>query len=789
MKISLNWLSEFVEVGTDVAALSHALTMQGLEIEGQTTAAPAMSGVVVAEVRATEKHPDAEKLSVCRVFDGVQEIQIVCGASNVRPGLKVPLATVGARLPNDLQIKQAKLRGVNSFGMLCSAKELGLADESAGLMELPTELVTGTDLVNALQLDDAILEINLTPNRGDCMSVLGVAREVAAVRGVAVKEPTISTIQACHQATYPVSIASTGCGKFVSRVVKGVRADAQSPDWLKERLRRAGVRSISAVVDITNYVMLELGQPMHAYDLNKLQGGLVVRQAKAAEQATLLDGKVISLTEDVLVIADQVRVLGLAGVMGCLESAISTSTTDVMLEVASFEPDAIAGRGRRYGLVTDASQRFERGVDPNLQERAMARASELLLQIAGGDAGPVQVTGRQGPLVRAAVQLRLPRVQRVLGLAIDAERVTALLGQLGMQVQKSSEGQWQITPPSWRFDINIESDLIEEIARTFGYDHIPEQRELAPRALAAVTERRVTVERLAAVLVDRGYQEAITYSFTDPSVQVALFAGEQGLALSNPISAELGVMRLSLWPGLVQAMATNLNRQQTRVRLFETGRLFSADGQDEQRVIAGLIAGSVFMKQWASANSEADFYDAKADVEALLGVAMSMDQIEFRRASHPALHPGQSARILRDGEPIGWLGTLSPTVAGRLDIDATPVLFELEMESATAVPLPVYSEISKFPAVRRDLAIVVDDNVSYQEIRKAVQRSAGVLLKELTVFDVYRGGNMEKGKKSMALGLYLQDTSRTLTDVDVDATLKQVVGHLVQRFTAQIRDK
>lgn len=789
MKISLQWLSEWVGIDSDVASLSHALTMAGLEIEGQSAAAPPMSGIVVAEVLATSKHPDAEKLSVCRVNDGRQEIQIVCGASNVRAGIKVPLATVGAKLPGGLEIKQAKLRGVESFGMLCSAKELGLAEESSGLLELPLSLTTGQDVVAALNLSDTILEINLTPNRGDCMSVVGVARELAAQDSKALTLPTLKNVQAEVGDIFPVQLQSTGCPKFVSRVVKGITPAARSPWWLRERLRRAGVRSVNAVVDITNYVMLELGQPMHAYDLNKLDKSLQVRQAHAGEQLTLLDGKAVALTPDMLVIADAQHALALAGVMGGLDSAISDATVDVLLEVAYFEPDAIAGRGRRYGLVTDASQRFERGVDPNLQERAMERATQLLLECAGGKAGPMQITGRNTAIVRSAINLRHGRITRVLGHEISADQVTRILASLGMAVNYTNESAWTVIAPSWRFDISIEEDLIEEVARLYGYDNIPSIPAATPQVLQTVAETKITIERCAWQLVDRGYQEAITYSFTDPAIQSILFPNHAALALANPISAELGVMRLSLWPGLVQALSSNQRRQQPRVRLFEIGRQFSADGQKESLMIAGLAAGLLMPKQWGTAATQVDFYDVKADVEALLSLTGCAHEFNFVADTHSALHPGQAARIERNGRAVGWLGALNPTACKSLDLAFPAIVFELEFYPSFVAQLPEYKEISRFPAVRRDLALIVDQEVSYSRLESVVRDATPHLLKELTVFDVYQGVGLEKGKKSIALGLSLQDTSHTLTDVEIDAVTARVIEHLTQRLDARIRDK
>ncbi len=788
MKISLQWLSEWVVVDDSVSALSHALTMAGLEIEGHAPAAAAMSGVVVAEVLTTEKHPDAEKLSVCRVHDGRQEVQIVCGASNVRAGIKVPLATVGAALPGGMEIKKAKLRGIESFGMLCSAKELGLAEESAGLLELPPEYVTGTDVVVALNLADTILEINLTPNRGDCMSVLGVAREVAARNESSLPMSAIVPAAISHQRAFPVRLDSTGCMRFVSRVVTGLPTGVRSPFWLSERLRRAGVRSVNLVVDVTNYIMLELGQPMHAYDLGKLHGELVVRQATTGEAVTLLDGKSVSLTEDVLVIADQRSVLAMAGVMGGLDSAISDSTTEVLLEVANFVPDAIAGRGRRYGLVTDASQRFERGVDPNLQIRAMERATQLLLDISGAQAGPLRIDGLQQDFVRAPIRLRYQRVTRLLGHPISAERIFSILSGLGMAVSPVAEG-WQVVPPSWRFDLNIEEDLVEEVARVYGYDNIPSVSASIPQVLQPISETRIGVERSALLLVDRGYQEAITYSFTDPVFQSVLFGGQESLSLSNPISAELGAMRLSLWPGLVKALLENQRRQQSRVRLFEVGRKFSADGQQERLVIAGLAAGLALPKQWATSAPPVDFYDVKADVEALLSLTGCVEEFSFVAAANSALHPGQTAQVVRNGNVVGWVGAIHPVAAKTLGLVYPAILFELTVDSVFLSQVPEYSEISKFPVVRRDLAMLLDETVSYADIEARVLESAGGLLKDLTVFDIYQGEGVEKGKKSMALGLSLQDTSHTLTDVEVDAVITRVVEHLTQRLDARIRDK
>jgi len=792
MQISTSWLAEWVDVGSDVPALAHALTMAGLEIEGITLAAPALGGVVVAEVRHVERHPDAEKLHVCRVFDGEQEWQIVCGAQNVRAGLKVPLARIGAELPGGLKIKAAKLRGVESSGMLCSAKELGLGDDLPGLLELPEAAVVGQDIVRALTLDDHILALNLTPNRGDCMSMLGVAREVATVRSAPLYVPVASTVEPAIQDVFPVRLeAGTACPKFLSRVIRGIRPGARSPLWLRERLRRAGLRPISAVVDVTNYVMLELGQPMHAYDIRNLDGAIVVRHATPAEKLTLLDGREIELQADVLVIADLAGPLGLAGVMGGSASGISDETTEVLLEVAYFSPAAIAGRGRRYGLVTDASQRFERGVDPHLQERAIERATQLLIEIAGGYAGPVsaiKLAGWQEPEHRE-IHLRHARVNRVLGMAVDEAELVGSLKRLGMRVSEAGQGEWRVRPPSWRFDIAIEEDLIEEVVRIHGYDKVEGRDALVRQVITATTETRIAAERLADLLAARGYQEAVTYSFVDPALQQVLFPQVTALAIKNPISAELAVMRLSLWPGLVQALRENQRRQQPRVRLFELGRSFSAEQGTETELIAGLAAGPRLPEQWGEPTTAIDFYDVKADVSALLRLTGDPEAFRFEAGSHPALHPGQTARIVRNGRPVGWIGALHPERVRALGLTYTAIVFELEVESALAAIVPVAVEISKFPGIRRDLAVIVREEITYSAITEAAKLSGGNLLKRITAFDVYRGQGIDKGKKSIALALNLKDTSRTLTDSEADAIVTRVVDHLGSELGAKIRDK
>ena len=788
MKISLQWLGEWVDTGSDVRGLAHALTMVGLEIEAVQPAAPPLANVVVGEVKSVTRHPDAEKLNVCRVWNGREELQIVCGAPNVRVGMKAPLALIGAKLPNGMEIKQAKLRGVESSGMLCSARELGLSEDASGLFDLPAVLQAGQDLVSALGLNDTIFEVNLTPNRGDCMSVAGVAREVAALRKQSLRPPAMKPVEPQSKERFPVRLeGGAACPKFGSRVVRGIRPAAKSPFWMQERLRRCGLRPISAVVDVTNYVMLELGQPLHAYDLNKLHGSIIVRNARPGETLKMLDGRVVELTPDTLMIADERTLLGMGGVMGGEDSGISDETTDVLLEGAFFHPSVVA-RGRRYGLITDASQRFERGVDPELQEHAIERATQLLLESAGGTPGPLEITRtaeRYPP--RSAIRVRHQRVQHVLGAPLGTDIVAGCLTRLGMKVEGAAP-VWSVTPPSWRFDVSIEEDLIEEVARLYGFDNIPEQNEIAAQRMQPWTETRARNERAADLLVDRGYQEAITYSFTEPAAQALLLPGK-AFALANPISAELAVMRTSLWPGLLQALGSNQRRQQQRVRLFEIGHRYSGAEGAETEVIAGVVAGSALPEQWGVEATKVDFFDVKADVEALLDLTGATAQFRFVAERHPALHPGQSAQISRGERSVGWLGALHPEHSRRLDLTYPVFVFEIETETGLPRDIPVFAEISKYPAIRRDIAVIVDEGLAVQRLLDTVRNAAGTLLQDLTVISVYRGRQFEKGKKSIALGLQLQDTSRTLTDSEADALVARVIEQLTLKLNATIRDK
>jgi phenylalanyl-tRNA synthetase beta chain len=791
VRISLSWLRDFVDVPWKGAELGSRLTMAGFELESIETAAPPFSGVVVAEIVEAAKHPQAEKLQVCKVkSNGGELLQIVCGAANARAGLKTVLATVGAELPGDngtsKKIGAAKLRGVESAGMLCSAKELGLADASEGILELPPDAPVGADFRAYLQLDDEVLELNVTPNRGDAMSVLGIAREVAALTRFAVRLPD-SKDAATLQETHRVKLsAPAGCPKFTCRIVRGIDNRKPSPPWLRERLRRAGLRPISPVVDITQYVMLELGQPMHAYDLGKLEGGLEARYARGGEKITLLDGEEYALEADIVVIADEAGPVGMGGVMGGLASSCTADTTDILFEAAFFPPAAIAGRGRRHGLVTDAGQRFERGVDPMHQERAVARATGLLLDIAGGKAGPTHVVQIDDKLPRRPeVKLRRDRIAKLLGTKIADHEVKQTLESLGMRVVAEGEG-WLVTPPPHRFDISIEADLIEELARIVGFEAIAETPAIIAQNVRALAEEAPIETQTLEILAARGYQEAITYAFVDPTLQAKLFPGAKTPVLSNAISAEMSVMRTSLWPGLIKAASENLRRQQDRVRLFEHGARFGIGVETD--LLAGIAAGARRPEQWGAKSQPVDFYDVKADLEALFARTGAADEFAFVADSLSCLHPGRSARITRRGTIVGWMGELHPELVREFDFTYAPILFEIEYIAGLVAKMPRFEEISRFPRVRRDLAVVVDEKVSLRQLHERVTFAASSLLRDIRVFDVFRGPGIEAGRKSVALGLIFQDNSRTLADEDADRLLAAIRADLSATLGAGFRE-
>ncbi|MFC5698352.1 phenylalanine--tRNA ligase subunit beta [Pseudomonas sp. GCM10022186] len=791
MKFSEHWLRSWVSPQVSRDELVARLSMAGLEVDSVTPVAGAFSGVVVGEVLSTEQHPDADKLRVCQVSNGSETFQVVCGAPNVRPGLKIPFAMIGAELSDDFKIKKAKLRGVESNGMLCSASELQISDDHDGLMELAADAPVGQDIRQYLGLDDVIIELGLTPNRGDCLSLSGLAREVGALYAAPVTRPQVAAVAPAHDEVRPVEVsAPAACPRYLGRVIRNVDLSRPTPLWMVERLRRADVRSIDAAVDITNYVMLELGQPMHAFDLAEINGGIRVRMAEEGEKLVLLDGQEVSLRADTLVIADHTRALAIAGVMGGEHSGVSDKTRDLFLEAAFFDTIAVAGKARSYGLHTDSSHRFERGVDFQLAREAMERATGLLLEIVGGEAGPIIEAASEAHLPKVApVTLRAERIAQMLGMEMDAAEVERLLTALDLKVTVEGAGQWRVEVPSHRFDISLEVDLIEELGRLYGYNRLPvryPQARLAPRARA---EGAVELPALRRLLVARGYHEAITYSFIDPKLFELFTPGVKPLMLANPISADMAAMRSSLWPGLVSALQHNLNRQQSRVRLFESGLRFvgQLEGLKQEPMLAGVLCGSRLPEGWAHGRDGVDFYDAKADVEAILGAAGDLGAFSFVPGEHPALHPGQTARIERAGRLVGFVGALHPELAKALDLDQPVYLFELVLAEVTQGKLPSFSELSRFPEVRRDLALLVDREVPAEAVLATIREAAGEWMTDLRLFDVYQGKGIDPLRKSLAVGLTWQHPSRTLTDDEVSNTTQNIVTSLEDRFNATLR--
>lgn len=790
MKFSEKWLRGWVNPQVSRDELVARLSMAGLEVDSVTPAAGQFSGIVVGEVLSTEQHPDADKLRVCQVSNGSETFQVVCGAPNVRPGLKIPFAMIGAELPGDFNIKKAKLRGVESNGMLCSAAELQISEENDGLLELAADAPVGQDIRVYLDLDDASIEVDLTPNRGDCLSLAGLAREVGALYGAPVTRPTVPAIAPGIDDVRPVDVlAPAACPRYLGRVIRNVDLSRPTPLWMVERLRRSDVRSIDAAVDITNYVMIELGQPLHAFDLAEINGGIRVRMAEEGEKLVLLDGQEVALRADTLVIADHDRALAIAGVMGGEHSGVAAATKDIFLESAFFEPISVAGKARSYGLHTDASHRYERGVDSQLAREAMERATGLLLDIVGGEAGPIIETVSPEHLPNIApVTLRAERITQMLGMEMDSAEVEQLLNGLGLKTSGEA-GQWQVEVPSHRFDISLEVDLIEELARLYGYNRLPvryPQARLAPQARSEVRGELPALRRL---LVARGYQEAITYSFIDPK-QFELFnPGVEPLLLANPISSDMAAMRVSLWPGLVKALQHNLNRQQDRVRLFESGQRFVGQLGDlkQQPMLAGVVCGSRLPEGWANGRDTIDFFDVKADVEAVLGFSGSLDDFTFVPGKHPALHPGQTARIERDGVEVGYLGALHPELVKTLGLDRTVYVFELVLADVVEGRLPKFHELSRFPEVRRDLALIAGRDVAASAVLDVIRENAGEWLTDLRLFDVYQGKGIDPDRKSLAVGLTWQHPSRTLNDDEVNATTQNILTSLEQRLNTTLR--
>ena len=789
MKFSENWLRQHVPTNATRDELAATLTAIGLEVEDVTALGESLDGVVVAQILSAEKHPEADRLQVCQVETGNGTVQIVCGAPNARAGLKAPLAMVGADLPGGIAIKAAKLRGVESFGMLCSAKELGVDPDASGLLELPADAPVGAPLAQYLGLPDATIEIKLTPNRADCFSVRGIAYDVAAAAGSEVAAFEVAPVAPQSQARLAMELhAGADAPRYCGRVIEGVDASVPTPVWMAERLRRSGIRPVSLLVDVTQYVMLELGQPMHAFDRDTLKGPVGVRRARTGESVKLLDGRDVVLDEQFLAITDADRVVALAGMMGGFDTRVTDATRNVFLEAAHFAPAAIIGRGRKLGLHTDAAHRFERGVAPVLPGTAIEYATRLILDMAGGVPGPVVEAALPEHLQQPhAIMLRRSRLARVLGLQIADQQVERILHGLGLTVENVAEG-WRVVPPSRRFDLAIEEDLIEEVARIHGYDAIPTTLPGGASRLVAPSETRIDEATVRRQLAARDYLEAVNYAFVDAQLLAAWNLDAGGVLLANPLSAELGVMRTALLPGLVAALGRNAARQQPRVRLFELGRVFAANGNQapvETRRIAGAAMGSTQAEQWGVASRSLGIHDLKGDLDSL--AALAGTALEYR-ASQPAwAHPGRSADVYRDGVRLGWIGQLHPRLQRTLDLDAEVIAFELDFAPLFSRNVARATHLSKYPSVRRDLAFVVAEKVSWAEVSAAVRAAAGPALRDLVLFDRYQGKGVEPGFKSLAMGLILQDETRTLTDRDVDAAVASVTEALQRSHGAVIR--
>ena len=784
MKFSELWLRTLVNPALDSAALSHLLTMAGLEVEALDPVAADFSGVVVGQVLSVAPHPDADRLRVCQVEAGTgNPLQIVCGAPNVAEGVRVPCALIGASLPG-FEIRKAKLRGIESQGMLCSARELVLAEEADGLLLLPDDAPVGKNIRDYLHLDDKLYTLKLTPNRSDCLSVIGVAREVAALTGSPLSSPQIvPAAVTCSLARRVEVTAKQGCPRYCGRVISQLNRAARTPAWMIERLSRSGLRSISPVVDITNYVLLELGQPLHAFDLGKLAGDIQVRMAVPGETLTLLNDQHATLEADMLVIADDNGVQALAGIMGGAATAVDENTSEIFLEAAYFNPDAIAGRARRLGLSTDSSHRFERGVDYAATRNALERATALVLEICGGAAGAITEVSGDLPQ-RAPVMLRSARASKVLGVTLSDAQVEELLDRLSLNFQREG-AVYRVTPPSYRFDLNIEEDLIEELARLYGYDNIVAQAPVARLSMLPQPEHQRAGDALRTLLTARDYQEVITYSFVDAAWEADFAPGAQPVTLKNPIASQMGVMRSTLLGGLMDVLRNNLNRRQDRVRIFESGRCYlpAVEGFDQPQRLAGLVYGNAMPEQWGSPARNVDFFDVKADIEALCWP----QRARFEKTVHPALHPGQCAEIWLDDVHAGWMGSLHPRLAQQYDLATAPILFELSLQALLGRMLPKHGEISRFQSTRRDLAVIVDESIPVQALIDAMNAARVEGIAEIALFDVYRGKGIDSDKKSLAFRVLLQDTQKTFTDTEVDAIMANFTDLLKQKFNAQLR--
>jgi phenylalanyl-tRNA synthetase beta chain len=813
MKFSESWLREWVNPALSSDELAHQITMAGLEVDAIEPVAGEFKGVIIGEVVECGPHPDADKLQVTKISLGdyssetVEEgelVDIVCGAKNCRKGLKVAVATVGAVLPGDFKIKKAKLRGVPSFGMLCSESEIGLTDATSdGIMELASDAPVGKNLREYLDLDDVTIDVDLTANRGDCLGIKGLAREVGVLNALAVSPVKVNCVTPSIADTLEINIsAPTACPRYLGRVIKNIDITAKTPLWMVEKLRRCGTRSIDPVVDVTNYILLELGHPMHAFDLAEINENIEIRFAQEKEKLTLLDENEVELNEKTLVIASNdkegnSKAVAMAGIFGGLHSGVTSKTTDIFLESAFFAPLAILGKARQYGLHTDSSHRYERGIDPTLTHDAIERATELLLSIVGGQAGPVVEAKSEADLPQTkSVTLRRQMLDARLGHHIEDEKVTDILTRLEFKVEKTGSDAttvWHVVVPAYRFDVKIEVDLIEEVARLYGYNNIP---NVAPKATLKMREQKeanLSLRKLKQTLVNRDYQEAITYSFVDPKKQSLIHPEQAVMTLPHPISSEMSVMRLSLWTGLLQSVAYNQNRQQSRARLFESGLRFVPDeaaenGVRQENMLAGVITGQRVDEHWDMEKAATDFYDAKGDVEALLRLTGQENSYQFSQTELEALHPGQSAQITRDGKLVGYIGALHPELARNLGLNGRTLIFELLLSEVLEQKIPQAIDISKFPANRRDLAVVVEESVDSNKVLQLVEKVGGKLLIDLNLFDVYQGEGIEVGFKSLAIALTLQDTSKTLEEKDITDVIDVVVSTLKSELNASLRD-
>jgi phenylalanyl-tRNA synthetase beta chain len=792
MKISEQWLREWINPQQDTKALASMLTMGGLEIDQIAPVAGEFSGVIVAEVVETKRHPEADKLTLCQVnMGGPELIQVVCGAENVRAGLKVALATIGANLPNGLEIKATRLRGEPSNGMLCSGQELGMMEKSEGILELEADAPVGMDIRAYFKFEDSIFDIELTPNRGDCLSIQGVARELSAKLGLPINRPEVQMVQ--EQSAPPFSVevhAPEACPLYTGRLLSQIDPKATTPLWMKERLRRSGIRPIHLVVDVTQYVMLELGQPLHAFNALSIEGGIQVRKSHDKEQLTLLDGQTITL-DAALVIADAKGPLALAGIMGGKDSAVEEGMTSVFLESAFFAPQDMAGTARRHGLMTDASYRYERGVDPQLPKRALDRATSLLQQLSGAVASEmVSVQQHAHWFSKKVVQFRPSQLKKRLGLEIPMDRMQQILEGLGFLVNLKDKENWQLEIPAYRFDVSIEEDVIEELIRVEGYDKVPAAETITALRVGHCHPLERVEMQISQMLRGLGYKEVVNYSFVDPRLQKLLFPEQPNYNLLNPISPELSQMRMSLWPGLLAAMLYNLNRQQETIALFECGRIFDASSSplQERPMVAGLLTGLKNTLNWGQSSSGFDFYDLKGDLESLFK-GFSVKPVEFAPKTHEALHPGQTAALILNEQQIGWCGVLHPQLAQALDLIHDVILFECDLNAFTQAQRSIYQPISKYPKIRRDLAFIVDETVSFADIEREIRQAVNVdMLKSIHVFDLYVGDAIPQGKKSLAIALFIQREDKTLNDEEIQSFLRAIINTLEQKLPMTLRD-